>query len=256
MRDAGIAGIVGEVEGKFAGGGGGDTDRGTVVNDPIGAAGKEFGIVGSGADGQHAAAGGFAGADAGRSVFDDDAVGRGKAESGGSGEVGLGIGLATLDVAGGDEMTCEFEEAGGAETHFGEAGRGGSDDGELAGRDGGKEFARAGEGDDVGDVVDLGLLEPGMFLEMNGIGCVREEHLDGGKTGAAVSGPDDELGNHALLDGPVGPGAGDCGGGIDKDAVHIEEQGRAEDTGHWAGARNRYCDVEANGRKGEEWNAS
>jgi len=124
--------------------------------------------VSSGANGQDAAAGGFAGADAGRSVFDDNAVGRGKAESGGSGEVGLGIRLTKLDVAGGDEIADEIEEAGGAEAHFGEAARGGSNDGELAGRDGGEEFTRAGEGDDVGDVVYLCLLEPGMFLEMNG----------------------------------------------------------------------------------------
>ena len=206
--------------------------------------------MGSGADGQDAAAGGFAGANAGRSVFDDDAVGRGKAKSGGSGEVGLGIGLATLDVGGGDEMTCEFEEAGGAEAHFSEAARGGSDHGELAGRDGGEEFTCAGEGDDVGDVVDLGLLQPSVFLEMNGIRGVREEHLDGGETGAAVSGLDDEFGNHALLDGPVGPGAGHGGGGVDKNAVHIEEQARAEDTGHWPpGERNKHCGVKTGGKE-------
>jgi len=252
LRDAGIARIVGEVEGKFAGRGrGGEADLGTVVDKPVGALCEEFGVVSGGADGQDAAASGFAGAHAGRGVFDDDAVGRGKAESGGSGEVGLGIRLAKLDVAGGDEMACEFEETGGAEAHFSEGARGGSDDSELAGRDGGEEFTCAGEGDDVGDIVDFCLLEPGMFLEMNGIGDVREERLDGSETGAAVSGFDYEFGNHALLDGPVGPGAGHGGGGIDEDAVHIEEQARAEDTGHWVpGTRNRYCGVKAGERKG------
>jgi len=86
---------------------------------------------------------------------------------------------------------------------------------------------------------------------MNRIGGAREEFLDGDKTGAAVSGLDDEFGNHALLDGPIGPGAGHGGGGIDENTVHIEQQGRAEDTGHWApGTRNRYCGVKAGGRKG------
>ena len=251
MRDAGIARIVGEVEGKFAGRGrGGEADRGTVVDEPVGAIGEEFGVVSGGADGQDAATGGFAGTDAGRSVFDDDAVGRGKAESGGSGEVGLGIRLTKLDVGGGDEMACEFEEAGGAEAHFGEPARGGSDHGELAGRDGGEEFTRTGEGDDVGDIVDLCLLQPSVFPEMNGIGGVREERLDGSETGAAVSGFDDEFGNHALPDGPVGPGAGHGGGGIDENAVHIEEQAGAEDTGHWApGERNKHCGVKTGGKE-------
>jgi len=120
LRDTGIAGIVGEVKGKFAGRGrDGEADGGAIVDDPVGATGMELGIAGGGADGKDAAAGGFAGADAGWGVFDDDTVGRGKAESGGSGEVGLGIRLATLDVAGGDEMADEIEEACGAEAHFG-----------------------------------------------------------------------------------------------------------------------------------------
>ena len=79
MRDAGIVGIVGEVEGKFAGRGrGGEADRGAIVDDPVGATGKEFGVVGGGADGKDATAGGFAGTDAGRGVFDDDAVAGGR----------------------------------------------------------------------------------------------------------------------------------------------------------------------------------
>ena len=120
MRDAGIAGIVGEVEGKFAGRGrGGEADRGAVVDDPVGALGEEVGIMRGGANGKDAASSGFAGADAGRGVFDDDAVSRGNAESGGSGEIGFGIRLTTLDVTGGDEMADEIEETCGAEAHFG-----------------------------------------------------------------------------------------------------------------------------------------
>jgi len=225
LRDTGIAGIVGEVEGKFVrrrrGSG---ADRSAIVDDPVGARGKKLGIVSGGADGEDAAAGGFAGTDAGRSVFNHHAVGGRKAKGGGSGEIRLGIRLATLDVAGGDEMPDEIEKACGAEADFGEAACGGSDDRELVGWDGGEEFARAGEGNDVSDVVDLCLFEPGMFPEMNGMGGVRKERLDRGETGAAVSGLDDEFGGHALLDGPVGPGAGHGGGGIDENAVHIKEQ--------------------------------
>jgi hypothetical protein len=51
-----------------------------------------------------------------------------------------------------------------------------------------------------------------------------------------MSGFDDEFGIQALLDGPTGPGASNRGRGINENAIHVEEQGRAKDTSHWAPA--------------------
>ena len=59
------------------------------------------------------------GADAGRGVLEDQTGAGIEAESGGSGEIRLGIGLATGDVAGGDHGGRDGEsdsvEAGGGE---------------------------------------------------------------------------------------------------------------------------------------------
>jgi hypothetical protein len=251
LRDAGIAGIVGEVKGKFVGRGrGGEADGGAIVDDPVGATGKEFGIVGGGADGEGAAAGGFARAHAGRGVLDDDAVGRGKAESGGALEIGLGIGLAVLDVTGRDHVANEMENTSGTETDFGEFANGGGDNREAVRRELGEQLGSTGESDNIGDVFYLGLLHPKVFREVNFVGGVGEEFLDADEAGAAVGALDNSGGAETVLVGPGLPDAGHGGRGIDEDAVHIEEQGRAEDTGHWApGIRNRYCGVKA--REGE-----
>jgi hypothetical protein len=140
-----MAGIVCEVKGKFAGGGwGGEADRGAIVDDPVGTTGKEFRVVGGGADGEDAAAGGFAGADSGRGVFDDDAVTGGKGESGGAFEVGLGIGLAMLDVTGRDHVSNERKNARGTKTDFGEFADGGGDDREAVRREMGEQLGGTG----------------------------------------------------------------------------------------------------------------
>jgi len=136
LGNAGIAGIVGEVEGKLARGGwGGETDGGAIVDDPVRATSKEFRVVGGGANGKDAAPGGFAGADAGRSVFNHDALARRETEGGSSLEVGFGIGLAMPDVTGRDHVANEMKNACGTETHFGEFADRGGDDGEALRRE-------------------------------------------------------------------------------------------------------------------------
>ena len=190
--------------------------------------------MGGGADGEDAAASGFAGADAGRGVFDDDAVAGEKAESGGSLEVGLGIGLATLNVAGRDHVSNEMKNACGTKTDFGEFADGGGDDREAVRRDLGEQLGRAGECDNVRDVGDFGLLHPEVLSEVGFGRGVGEEFLDADEAGAAVGLLDNLDWVKAVLGGPCRPDAGHGGRGIDKNAVHIEEQGRAEDTGHWA----------------------
>src|SRR5208283_5720196 len=88
---------------------------------------------------------------------------------------------------------------------------------------------------------------------MNGVGRLRKNRLHGSKTGAAVSGLDDEFGVHALLDRPLRPGARNSGRGIHQDPIHIKQQGRAEDTSHWApGKRNKHCGVKRDGGEGRE----
>jgi len=93
---------------------GGEADRGAVVDDPVGALGEGVRDHACGANGKDAASSGFAGADAGRGVFDDDAVSRGNGRERGSGEIGFGIRLTTLDCHGGDEMADEIAETCGA----------------------------------------------------------------------------------------------------------------------------------------------
>ena len=207
--------------------------------------------MGGGADGEDAAASGFAGADAGRGVFDDDALARREAEGGGTFEIGLGIGLAMLDVAGRDHVANERKDARGTKTDFGEFADGGGDDREAVRRDLGEQLGRAGECDNVGDVGDFGLLHPEVLSEVGFGRGVGEEFLDADEAGAAVSLLDNLDWVKAVLGGPCRPDAGHGGGGIHENAVHIEEQGRAEDTGHLAPEdRNRYCGVKGGGGEG------
>src|ERR1700747_2001781 len=60
---------------------------------------------------------------------------------------------------------------------------------------------------------------------------VRQEFPEGVKTHAAVSEVCDILGIHVVLAGPAGPDAGDGGGGINKDAIHVDEQAFTGDLG-------------------------
>ena len=61
---------------------------------------------------------------------------------------------------------------------------------------------------------------------------MREEFLDGGETGAAVGVQDGVVGIEVVLEGPTRPDAGDGGGGVDEDAVHVEQQGPTRDSSH------------------------
>jgi hypothetical protein len=56
---------------------------------------------------------------------------------------------------------------------------------------------------------------------------VRKQVANGGDAGAAMGLADDLIGNESVLVGPDGPDAGYGGGGIDEDAVEIEEQSAA-----------------------------
>jgi hypothetical protein len=210
----------------------GKANRGAIVDDPIGAGGEKSLVVGGSANGENAGASRFAGTRAGRRIFDDDAILRGEMEGGGAFGVGFGVWLAVVNVAGGDEMMDVFPQSGGAKTDFGEGTGGGGDDGELAGSRGGEQVFGAGKRDDVGDVFDFGTLHPGVFGKVDGGVGVREEFTDGGEAGAAVGELDSGVGVEIMFAGPADPDTGDGGSGVDKNAIHVDEEASAGDLDH------------------------
>jgi hypothetical protein len=222
-------------EGELSGGRVGvGAERGTIVDDPVCTGGEEGLVVGRGANREDAGAGNFAGTRAGRGVFDDDAELRVEMDSGCAFLVRLGIGFAALNVTGGDEMVDVLPEAGGAEAHFGEATRGGSDHSELTWGQRGEQFFGAGEGDDASEIFDFRALHPGILSEVDGGIGVREKSLDGDQAGAAVSEVYGVIGIHVVPQSPARPDAGDGRSGVDEDAVHINEQTFAGNCGHRA----------------------
>ena len=128
-----------------------------------------------------------------------------------------------LDVAGGDELADEFPQAGGTETDFGERACGGSDHGAPGGRDAGQKSMGAGKRDQVGDVFNFTALHPAIFFQVILRRIFRQQVLDGGKGSATVRERDDADGVHVVARGPAGPDAGDGCGGIDENAVHVDE---------------------------------
>ena len=227
-------GVICEFEEEFTGRRTGrEVERGAVVGDPVCVCPEKGAVVGCGANAEHAAAGGFAGARAGGGVLDDDTVRRGDADGGGTFKVRLGIGLATLDVGGGDEMSDVFPEMSDAQSDFGEGTGGGSDDSEPVGRNCSEQFFGAGERDDVGDIVDFGTLHPLIFSEMNRWLSVGQKLSNRSKTGAAMSEFDDVFGVHIVPVRPASPDAGDGRGRVDEDAVHVDQKAAAKDPRHW-----------------------
>src|SRR6266849_3227377 len=205
------------------GGGGGEAEGGEVVDDPVGAGLPQLGIGSGGAQGEDAGACGLAGANAGGGVFDDDAVGGSEAENLGGFEVGLGIGLAALDVVGGDEISGE-REAGGADADFGQPAGAGSGDGPAILRESLQDFESAGEGNHAFNVRDFAAFDFAIFRFVIGVG---QQLANGGDAGLAVSLADDFARIEAVLVGPDGPDARDGRGGVDEDAVEIEQDAAA-----------------------------
>ena len=209
-----------------------DMNGGEVVDNPVGSGGEEFGVSGGGAKSEDASARAFAGTGARGGVFNDNTELRMEMEGGSAFEIGLRVRLAASDVAGGNEMLDVVPKPGGAKANFGERAGGGGDDGELRRRDGEKQVFGAGKSGDVVDVLDFGAFHPGVFGEMDGGVSVREQFLNRGETGASVSGGDGELGIEIVLASPAHPNAGDGGGGVDEDAVHIKKQSPTRDLSH------------------------
>ena len=81
----------------------------------------------------------------------------------------------------------------------------------------------AGKRDHVGDVFDFAAFHPAIFFQVVFRRIIGQEILDGGEGSAAVSQGDDADGVHVVARSPAGPDAGDGGGGIDQDAVHVDK---------------------------------
>lgn len=233
--------IVGHFEEEFAGRRNGrEAQRGAVVDDPVSTSDEKGLVAGRGANGEHAAAGGFAGACAGGRVFNHDTILRGETDCGGAPEIRLGIGFAPLNVRGRDEMGDVFPEVSNAQTNFGEGTSGGSDDSEPAGWNCSKQLFGAGEGDNVGDIFDFSALHPLIFGKVRGGLSLGQEFSKRSEARTAVSEFDDVFGIHVVFTGPARPHAGDGRGGVNEDAVHVDEQTSAQDLSHvliLAGAR-------------------
>ena len=188
---------------------------GQVVGNPSGAGLSEFGVGGGGAEGEDPGTGSLTCADAGRGVFYHDAVGGTETENLGGFEVGLGVGLAALNVVGGDHVLWH-RQAGGADADLGQAAGAGGRDGPAVRRESLQDFERSGEGDDAFSVFDFAALDLAIFRVMIG---VREEVANRGDAGASVSLADDLVGKKAVLVGPDGPDTGYGRSGVDQDAV-------------------------------------
>jgi hypothetical protein len=208
-----------------------DAEGGAIVDQPVGARGGQVGVETGGTKGDNAAACGFAGKDPGDGVFDDQAAGGRKFELCGAFQVWLGVGFAAPDVGGGDEIVDVGQKSGNCKANLGELVGGGGDDGEALRRSGGQYVPCAGQGDDVGEVFKFGSLHPLIFGLVSFGGGVWEKFLDAGQAGAPVGVGKDLRGIKIVACSPEGPDAFDGGSGIDEDAVHVKEQGLAEEGG-------------------------
>ena len=195
-----------------------------IVNDPVGACGEKRLIRGGSANGQDAAARGFAGDCAGGGVFDHDAIARRETESDRALLIRFGIGFAALDIAGGYDAVHAIPQAGGTQADFREGAGGRSNHGELTGSNAGEQVRCSGKRDDVGNVFDLGLLHPVILRQMLGVTGVWQEFLNGSQTGAAVGKLYGRDRLQIVANGPAGPDTGHRRGGVDQDAVHIDEK--------------------------------
>ena len=133
-------------------------------------------------------------------------------------------------------------EAGCTDADFRERAAAGGGDGPAILRDCLQEFESAGEGNHACDVFDFAALDFAIFGGVIGVG---KEFAYGGDAGAAVGLAYDFLGDEAVLGGPLGPNARDGGGGIDQDAVEIEEHTAALNSHHSMipRFRRRFCVV-------------
>src|SRR5271169_291742 len=133
LRRAMAAQAVHDFEEKLARGRiGKEAERRAVVGDPIGTGVEQGRVLDRGAQGENACAGGLAGTNPERRVLDDNAGLWVEFKSSGAFEVGLGVGLATPNVRGCDEVRYILPKVGRAKADLREWTRGGSDHDNLS----------------------------------------------------------------------------------------------------------------------------
>jgi hypothetical protein len=203
-------------------------DGRAIGDDPIRAGSEKLVIGGGGAKRNDTGAGGLASANARGSVFNDNALFGRESETRGTFQIRLRIGLAVLNIVGGDELPGNGQSRG-ADTHVGEGPGARGDDSPAPPGERLEKLHRSGQGNNTFDVENLLALNFGVFRLMVGIG---EKFADGGDTGAAVSAAHGVFGVEAMGDSPLVPDAGDGGSGINENAVEVEEQTTALDGSH------------------------
>src|SRR4029077_17774833 len=143
----------------------------------------------------------FSGADAGRSVFHDNAIGGGDTEGGGALQIGLRIGLTAGDVVGGDQV-FGLGEATCADADVGERTGTGGDDSPVVDWEGPQQVDGAGQSDYVRDVFYLPLLHLAVFGIVIGVG---KEFTEGGDARPTVGLADDGVRVEAVDASEAGP---------------------------------------------------
>ena len=132
------------------------------------------------------------------------------------------------DVVGGNHL-WRYGESGGAKTNFGQPAGTRGHNGPAVGRKAGEQIDSAGKRDYAFEIRDLAAFHFTVFGFMIGIWKVVPH---GCETGAAVRSSDDFFRIESVFDGPLAPDALDRGSGVDKNSVHIEEEGGALNFGH------------------------
>lgn len=206
----------------------GKADRSGVFDDPVGPSLAKMLVAFRGLKRNHPATGGFAGANAGRSIFENDAILWSEAEEFCPAQVGLRVRLGVADIGRGDHFRGSGK-AGYAQPHQSQSAGARSDDGPAIGRKRAQEFGGAGKGDNALDILDFHAFDHGVF---GGVIGVREKFADGRETGTAMGTTHGLLRIETVLPCPDGPHAGHRGRGVDKHAIKIEEDTLAVNPGH------------------------
>ena len=193
--------------------------RAEIAGDPIRSCAQKLRIGGSGTQRQYARTGCFTRANTGGGIFNDNAIRGRYSEKLRAFPVGIREWFAALDIVGGDERRGDRQSRR-SQAHFGQAASCGSDDGPSLRGYGLQEVQGARKSCYIGDVFDFEALD---FTIFSVVIAARQQFADGGEAGAAMGLTNYILGHQAMTEGPNGPYARDGGGGIDEDAVHVEE---------------------------------
>lgn len=203
-----------------------DAQVGEALDDDIGLAELADRISGGHGDDAHPR--GFAGADAGGRILDDDAVAGSEAQCCRALEIRFGVGLAVGDVAGRDHGVRD-RKADGAQASGGQVARAGGYDRPAVGRNTSQQIGGPSNGAHPFQVGDFTLFHGRGF----GVGVeLGRDFTDGLDGRTAVGDGDNPGGIEMVLARPDSPLALDGGAGVNENAVEVEENGGGGESFH------------------------